>query len=84
MLRLYFIGISILAIAIAANIFTSKAGIASWYDFLKLLAEKGTNAFAQLRLVDYFWLLIVYPLVLAFGYKLGDWLYHTLLPSGNS
>jgi hypothetical protein len=49
-----------------------------------MLAEKGTNAFAQLRLIDYFWLLIAYPLVLAFGYKLGDWLYHILLPSGNS
>jgi hypothetical protein len=84
MLRLYLIGISILAIAIAANILTSKAGIASWYDFLKLFAEKGTNVFAQFRLVDYFWLLIAYPMVLALGYKLGDWLYHVLLPSGNT
>lgn len=72
MLRIYIIGISILIIAILANGMAYKIGMASWYDFLKLINEHGWKAFSHLNVLDYLWLFIGYPLTLGFGYYIGE------------
>lgn len=72
MVRLYIIGITILIVAILANALITKLGILSWYEFLSKLNEKGVNYLQEVSILDYLWLFIAYPLVLSFGYWLGD------------
>ena len=72
MIRFYCIGISILLIAVLANGIVIKLGIKSWYNFLELMSTYGFSAFKNISLIDYFWLFIGYPFVLAFGYWIGD------------
>lgn len=79
MLRIYIIGIFILIIAILANGVIVKLGLKSWYDFIKLLSDQGSTAFSELRLIDYLWLIVGYPLVLGFGYWIGDKLHYLLI-----
>lgn len=78
MIRIYTIGLAILIIAIIANGIVVKLGLKSWYDFINLLTDQGISALKEISIIDYFWLLIGYPLVLGLGYYLGDKLY-TLL-----
>jgi len=78
MIKLYIIGLSILIIAIIANAIIVKIGITSWYDFIKLLSEFGTNAFRKISFFDYLWLFIGYPFILSLGYVLGNKL-HSLI-----
>lgn len=78
MIRIYTIGLAILIIAIIANGIVVKLGLKSWYDFINLLTDQGMSALKEISIIDYFWLLIGYPLVLGLGYYLGDKLY-TLL-----
>jgi hypothetical protein len=75
MLRIYIIGISILIIAIIANGIVIKLGIKSWYDLIELLQAQGSSAFEKLSVLDYIWLFIAYPLILGFGYWIGDKIY---------
>lgn len=72
MLRIYIIGLAILIIAILANSLVVKIGLKSWYDFLNLVNEKGVVALKLTTIIDYLWLFIGYPLVLGFGYWIGD------------
>lgn len=58
MLKLYFIGIGILIVAIAANIIAVKIGLKSWYDFLELLTNNGWDAFKIIQIWDYLWLFL--------------------------
>ena len=76
MLRLYLIGICILIIAILANAIVLKLGIKTWYDFIGLLSNNGWSAFSKIEFLDYLWLFIGYPFILALGYILGDKLSH--------
>ena len=78
MIKLYFIGVGILITAIIANAVIGKIGIKSWYDFINLLAEHQTAAFGKIGLLDYLWLFIGYPLVLALGYLAGSKLYNII------
>ena len=78
MLRFYIIGLSILITAIIANGVILKLGITSWYDFINLLTKNGSKAFSMLTLIDYIWLFLAYPLVLASGYWFGDKIYQLL------
>jgi hypothetical protein len=78
MLKLYIIGICILIIAILANAIVIKIGLKSWYDFIELLNDSGTGAFAKLSAFDYLWLFIGYPLILGCGYFFGLKLYELL------
>ena len=71
MIKLYFIGLGILITAIVANAVIGKIGIKSWYDFINLLAEHQTAAFSKIGILDYLWLFVGYPLVLALGYVVG-------------
>ena len=78
MLRLYFVGIGILIVAIIANAIVIKIGLKSWYDVFKLLQDFGSNAFSKISVIDYIWLFVAYPLILACGYWIGDKFYHLL------
>ncbi len=78
MIRIYIIGLSILVIAILANGIVIKLGITSWYDFINLLSKNGNQAFTMISIIDYIWLFIAYPLVLGFGYWVGDVLHRTI------
>jgi hypothetical protein len=76
MLKLYIIGLTILIIAILANAIAVKLEIKTWYDFINLLTNDGSNTFAQLSIIDYLWLFIGYPFILGLGYWLGDKLHY--------
>ncbi|TPV35436.1 hypothetical protein FJ651_00510 [Paucihalobacter ruber] len=78
MIKLYFIGLGILVTAIIANAIVVKIGIKSWYYFINLLAEHQMTAFSKIGILDYIWLFIGYPLVLALGYLAGSKLYHLI------
>jgi hypothetical protein len=72
MLRLYVIGICILAVAIIANAIIVKIGLKSWYDFIELLNQRGLKTFSEIGVIDYIWLFVGYPLILSVGYVLGN------------
>ena len=78
MLRLYIIGIAILVIAILANGIITKLNLKSWYDFIELISKNGFSAFKSLTVIDMLWLFLGYPMILGFGYWLGDKLYKLL------
>ncbi len=67
MLRLYIIGISILAIAIIVNGLVIKIGLKSWYDLFELIKNNGTNTFKLLSVLDYLWLFLCIQCVLLLG-----------------
>jgi hypothetical protein len=71
MLKFYIIGICILIIAIIANAAIVNIGLKSWYDFIDLLSKHGSQAFSKLKILDYVWLFLGYPLVLGLGYSIG-------------
>lgn len=79
MAKLYCIGVGILIIAIIANTLIGKLGILSWYDLLNKLNESGLSQLKTLHILDCLWLFIVYPIVLGFGYIVGDKLYLLML-----
>ncbi|NRA93287.1 MAG: hypothetical protein HRU26_11490 [Psychroserpens sp.] len=72
MLKLYIIGICILVVAILANAIIQTIGIKSWYGFIEILSKFDWSGFSQIRVIDYLWLFIAYPLVLSLGYLLGS------------
>jgi len=74
MVRIYFLGVFILLIAILANLMASKLELLSWYDFLKGLTNS-PSFWSTLRLKDGFWLFLLYPLILGSGALLGDLLF---------
>ena len=74
MLKLYIAGVIILLSAILANMLAAALGLASWYDLFRLLNEHGTAGLRKLRLVDGFWLFLLYPLLLGLGWKAAEWL----------
>ena len=78
MIRLYIIGLAILIIAILANGIILKLGLKSWYDFINLLTNDGSDAFKQISILEYLWLFVGYPLILGFGYWIGDKIYHVV------
>ena len=75
MIRLYCIGISILIVAILANFIIGKIGLVSWNVFLNYLGYKESFVIKQIRIIDYIWLFIGYPLILGLGYLEGAKLY---------
>lgn len=78
MLKLYFIGLGILIVAIVANFIIGKIGLKSWYDFLELLTLRGWDTFKIINLWDYLWLFCGYPLALGLGYLAGFQCYKLL------
>ena len=78
MLRLYIIGVCILIIAIIANLIASKIGLATWYDFGPKFFKRGYIALQEIGFISIFWLFILYPIVLALGYLIGNKIYNLL------
>jgi len=74
MSKLYIIGISILIVAIIANIIATKIGLESWYGLIELLQSKGINSLSKLTIWDYLWLIILYPFTLSLGYYIGQYI----------
>ena len=81
MLRIYIIGVFILIIAILANTLISKIGISTWYDFGPDLFEKRFLAIKEAGFLNCLWLFIIYPLILGFGYVIGNKLYYAVFPN---
>ena len=75
MLRIYIIGICILLIAIITNIIVGRLGISTWYDFGPQFFKRGFIVMKEVGLLSSVWLFILYPLVLALGYVVGDKIY---------
>jgi len=75
MLRIYIIGICILLIAIITNIIIGRLGISTWYDFGPQFFKRGFIVLKEVGLFSSVWLFILYPLVLALGYVVGDKIY---------
>lgn len=78
MIRLYCIGLSILMVAIIANGIAGKIGLKSWYDLFELLNKYGFEAFSKLKVLDWIWLFLVYPLILGFSYLIGEKIYNII------
>ena len=72
MIRFYIIGVAILLVAIIANAAAMKLGLKTWYGFLGLMSDSGLSSFKFLNVLDYLWLFIGYPLVLGFGFWIGQ------------
>ena len=75
MLRIYIIGVCILMIAIIANVIIGKVGVSTWYDFGPQFFKRGFVVVKEVGLISALWLFLFYPLVLAFGYIVGDFIY---------
>ena len=75
MLRIYIIGICILLIAIITNIIVGRLGISTWYDFGPQFFKRGFIVMKEVGFFSSVWLFILYPLVLALGYIVGDKIY---------
>lgn len=78
MLRIYIIGLAILLIAIFVNIVVSKLGLSTWYDFGPQFFRNGLSEIKVVGFINFFWLFVLYPLVLSFGYIIGDKIYNFL------
>ena len=76
MLRIYIIGVCILLIAIIFNVVVAKLGVSTWYDFGPQFFKRGLIVLKEVGVLSSVWLFIVYPLVLALGYILGDKIYN--------
>ena len=64
MAKTYITGLIILFSAILLNGTIAKLGITGWYEFLTGLSEKGSALLPQLRIIDWLWLFLLYPLLL--------------------
>lgn len=82
MLKIFFIGLTILVSAIVLNGLVSKLGIAGWYQALQMLSEKGNKTFTSLRWIDYAWLFFFYPFLLGGSSKLGEYVWNLVTRIG--
>ena len=76
MLRIYIIGVCVLLIAIIANVIVGKIGVSTWYDFGPQFLKRGFVVIKEVGFLSTIWLFILYPLVLALGYIIGDRIYN--------
>ncbi|MBT8272115.1 MAG: hypothetical protein HKO90_00015 [Flavobacteriaceae bacterium] len=78
MFRIYLIGIGILILAIIANFLAGKLGLKTWYDLFNALSGSSDLTLASFGIMDYIWLILIYPLFLGLGYVIGDKLFNAL------
>jgi hypothetical protein len=69
--RVYFMGISILVIAIIANPLASRIGLLTWYDFGSSFFNNPIQTFFDTKWSSLLWLFIFYPIILGIGAFLG-------------
>ena len=77
MFRIYIIGVCILLTAIIANVVIGKISICSWYEFGPRFFRKGLVTILEVGLLNSIWLFVLYPLILACGYLIGDKIYNS-------
>ena len=77
MIRFYFVGLSILIVAIFANYVAGLLQFKTWYGFLQD-ALAAQTLWIPLKIMDVLWLFILYPLLLGASTALGDLLYQKL------
>ena len=53
-----------------------KLGLSTWYDFGPQFFKRGLIVIKEVGILSSVWLFILYPLVLALGYILGDKIYN--------
>ena len=78
MAKTYLTGFFILIAAILFNGIIARLGITGWYEFLTGLSEKGSAVVSRLRIIDWLWLFVFYPLLLGLSAVLGEKI-HTIL-----
>ncbi len=78
MIKLYVIGVSILLIAILANIIADYINLTTWYKFLNIILEKGSflKGLKEQTIFDFLWLFFIYPLILGLGYLMAEKLFN--------
>ncbi len=78
MTKLYIIGVSILLTAILANTIASYMNVNTWYNFSNTILEKESfiKALQDQSKLNILWLFFLYPLILGFGYLIGEKLFN--------
>ena len=74
MIKLYIIGLSILFIAILANTLANYINLNTWYNFAQEAIQKESvlTALQNQKIEDIIWLFIAYPIILGYGYLIGE------------
>ena len=71
--KLIITGYFILTLAIISNILAMYFDMSTWYTFLKDISEKGlTTTIYSKNVFDIIWLFLIYPIILAIGYAIGE------------
>ena len=71
LIKLYFIGLMILIVAIMANYLAAQLGLKTWYDFLNQLGNG-----SALNFKEALWLFVAYPLILGASNFIGNVLFN--------
>ena len=70
---IYITGTCVLLIAISTNILANYFNILTWYNFIEIAKEKGLmHTIRAIKFLDFIWLFLFYPMILSFGYILGE------------
>ena len=65
LLKIYLAGLVILVVAIGLNMLANGLGLATWYSFLNQVSQQGLNpALKNLKAIDFFFLILLYPFLL--------------------
>ena len=73
-------GYFILITAILANTIAEYLNIDTWYKFIEGIVTNGLYDTVLLKnFLDIIWLIIIYPIILTFGYIIGDQIYSFLI-----
>ena len=73
-------GYCILLIAILSNAIAETIELETWYKFLKNINfSEIKNKFKDVGILNTLWLFVIYPLILSFGYLIGQRIYDLLI-----
>ena len=75
MIKIYFLGLVVLMVAIILNGLVNKWGIIGWYDFIHQLLLQGKQVFRSLTITDYIWLFLLYPFLLGVAANVGHFIF---------
>jgi hypothetical protein len=59
--RIYLAGLAVLAVAIVLNVLAGWIGLTTWYGFLTAAASGPLDAVKDLSVIDWLFLLAIYP-----------------------
>ena len=79
-IRFLIIGYCILFIAILANLIADYLNLCTWYKlFQEIISSNFTDAISSQNIFSIIWLFILYPIILASAYVLGEKISHFLI-----